>query len=91
MYVFLRHRTVEYIVEGAYGGELVEHDPVVELQAVAQQLGEVLALEPRHHGQLVAVTERRRQGVSSGGRLFQPGGRVTRDGERTKEGMLFPC
>lgn len=46
---------MEDVVEGAFGGELVEHDAVVELQAVAQQLGEVVALEPGHHGQLRAV------------------------------------
>ena len=52
---FALHCTMEYVVEGAHGGELVEHDPVVELQAVAQNLGEVLALEQRHHGQLIAL------------------------------------
>jgi hypothetical protein len=42
------------VVERAHGRELVHHDPVVELQAVAQQLREVLALEARRHGQLLA-------------------------------------
>jgi hypothetical protein len=45
---------VEDVVERAHGRGLVHHDPVVELQAVAKQLREVLALEARRHGQLLA-------------------------------------
>lgn len=69
---------VEDVVEGALGGELVERDPVVELQAVAQQLGEVLALEPRHHRQLRAELGLRLPGPAVVEHLHGHGGRLPR-------------